>query len=135
VSSDERPLVVVDGANVVGSVPDGWWRDREAAIRRLREALGPVAVAGIGDEVEPPVDVTLVVEGAARGVESTPNVRVVSAAGAADDTIVDLVAQADPRRRRVVVTADRELRERVEALGAEVVGPRAVYPPPHPPPS
>jgi hypothetical protein len=129
VSNDERPLLVVDGANVIGSVPDGWWRDRDSAIRRLREALGPVAVAGIG-EVDPPVDVTLVVEGAAREVESTPNVRVVPASGAADDTIVDLVAKASPRRRRVVVTADRELRERVEALGAEVVGPRAVYPPP-----
>jgi hypothetical protein len=48
---------------------------------------------------------------------------VVSAAGSGDDTVVELVADA-PERRRLVVTADRELRGRVTALGAEVYGPR-----------
>ena len=77
---ESRPLLIVDGANVVGSRPDGWWRDRAGAA-------------------------------------------VVSAPGSGDDTMVELVAAA-PDRRRVVVTADRELRERVAALGAEVRGPR-----------
>ena len=32
-------VLVVDGANVVGSRPDGWWKDRAGAARRLHEAL------------------------------------------------------------------------------------------------
>lgn len=117
------PLVVVDGANVVGSVPDGWWRDRFGAAERLRDALPPVAEAGLPG-IPGPVEVVLVVEGAARGVTSIPGVRVVSASGSGDDDIVALVWEAD--RDCVVVTADRGLRERVTAIGAEVAGPRAV---------
>ena len=41
------PLLIVDAANVVGSVPDGWWRDRAGAARRLRDALRPVAGDGL----------------------------------------------------------------------------------------
>lgn len=119
------PLVVVDAANVVGSVPDGWWRDRAGAAERLRDALVPLAVEGLPG-VEGPVEVVLVVEGAARGVPTVPGVRVVAAPGSGDDAIVDVVASADPARRRVVVTADRGLRARVAELGAEVIGPRSV---------
>jgi hypothetical protein len=123
------PLVVVDGANVVGSVPDGWWRDRLGAARRLRDALGPVAAAGLAD-VPGPVEVVLVVEGGARRLADEPGpgtVRVIAAPGSGDDTIVDLVAAA--RRRCVVVSSDRGLRDRVVPLGAAVVGPRALpYP-------
>jgi rRNA-processing protein FCF1 len=63
-------------------------------------------------------------------VPATPEVRVVAASGSADDTIVELVAAEHTRggRRCVVVTADRGLRARVQAFGAEVVGPRTVYP-------
>jgi hypothetical protein len=118
-------LLVVDAANVVGSVPDGWWRDRAGAAERLRDALAGVAAAGLAD-LPGPVEVVLVVEGAARGVTGTEAVRVVAAAGSGDDAIVDLVRDAGSARRRVVVTADRELRARVQALGAEVRGPRAV---------
>jgi len=127
-----RPLVVVDAANVVGSVPNGWWRDRVGATRRLRDALAVVATQGLADapaDVTPPLDVVLVVEGAARPValeEGPETVSVISASGSADDAIVDLVAATEPERLRVVVTADRELRDRVRALGAEVVGPRAL---------
>ena len=120
---ESGPLLVVDGANVVGSRPDGWWRDRAGAAVRLRDALAPLAGAGVPPELPPPVQVVLVVEGAARHVAPTPGVDVVSAAGSGDDTVVELVAAA-PERRRVVVTADRELRARVSALGAEVRGPR-----------
>ncbi|SBT42156.1 hypothetical protein [Micromonospora auratinigra] len=116
-------LLIVDGANVVGSRPDGWWRDRAGAAARLRDALVPLAGAGVPPELPPPVEVVLVVEGAARHVPAVPGVTVVSAPGSGDDTMVELVAAA-PQRRRVVVTADRELRERVGALGAEVRGPR-----------
>lgn len=122
------PLLVVDAANVVGSVPDGWWRDRAGAATRLRDTLRPVAEAGLPD-LPGPVEVVLVVEGAARGVPGTDGVRVVAARGSGDDAIVDLVRTAGDARRRVVVTADRGLRDRVTALGAEVRGPRAVRTP------
>lgn len=118
-------LLVVDGANVVGSVPDGWWRDRPGAARRLRDALAPVATEGING-VRAPVEVVLVVEGAARDVQSIPGVRVVAAPGSGDDKIVDLVRKAGDDRTRVVVTADRALRDRVAALGASVIGPRSI---------
>ncbi|QLH24670.1 NTP pyrophosphohydrolase [Streptomyces sp. Rer75] len=126
-------LVVVDAANVVGSVPDGWWRDRHGAAERLRDRLGAVAVSGVPERAgvpdwarQPPLDIVLVVEGAARGVEPVEGVRVEAAPGSGDDLIVDLVAAREPGLLCLVVTADRELRERVTALGAEVVGPRAV---------
>jgi uncharacterized protein YaiI (UPF0178 family) len=127
-----RPVVVVDAANVVGSVPNGWWRDRVGATRRLRDALAAVAtqgLAGAAEDLTQPLDVVLVVEGAARPVaeEADPDtVSVIAAAGSGDDAIVDLVAAAVSERRTVVVTADRGLRDRVRALGAEVVGPRAL---------
>ncbi|SCL28474.1 hypothetical protein GA0070624_3700 [Micromonospora rhizosphaerae] len=123
---ETRPLLIVDGANVVGSRPDGWWRDRAGAAARLRDALAPLAERGVPPELPGPVEVVLVVEGAARDVPGAPGVRVVAAAGSGDDTIVDLVA-ATPDRRRLVVTADRELRRRVGALGAEVHGPRWLH--------
>ncbi|MFD3494087.1 NTP pyrophosphohydrolase [Streptomyces sp. NPDC058690] len=130
----ERTLVIVDAANVVGSVPDGWWRDRLGAAERLRDSLFPIAAAGLPGHPGP-VELVLVVEGAARGIASVPGVRVESAPGSGDDRIVDLVvAEAAPPANRdcVVVTADRELRRRVEAYGAQCAGPRAVRPlPPH----
>ncbi|MER6180445.1 MULTISPECIES: NTP pyrophosphohydrolase [unclassified Streptomyces] len=120
----EAPLlVIVDAANVVGSVPDGWWRDRRGAAERLRDRLAADGVPGH----EGPVELVLVVEGAARGVESVPGVRVDAAPGSGDDRMVELVAEA-AGRRVLVVTADRELRRRVMELGAEVAGPRTVRP-------
>lgn len=116
-------LVIVDAANVVGSVPDGWWRDRRGAAERLRDRLAADGIPGHAG----PVEIVLVVEGAARGVESTPGVRVESATGSGDDHMVDLVAAAGDRPC-LVVTADRELRRRVTTLGAEVTGPRTIRP-------
>jgi len=119
------PLLVVDAANVVGSVPDGWWRDRAGAAARLRDALVDVAERGLPD-LPGPLEVVLVVEGEARHVESVPGVRVVPAPGSGDDAIVDVVRTEAPGRPCAVVTADRELRRRVTALDATVLGPRAV---------
>jgi hypothetical protein len=127
-----RPLLVVDAANVVGSVPDGWWRDRAAATRRLRDALAGVAVDGLPHgpaEFAVELEVVLVVEGAAATVEGTPAVVVVAAPGSGDDAIVTLVrealsgADAGSGRVAAVVTADRGLRARVIPLGALVLGP------------
>jgi predicted RNA-binding protein with PIN domain len=115
-------LVIVDGANVVGSVPDGWWRDRRGATERLRDRLAANGVPGLADRAE----IVLVVEGAARGVEPVPGVRVEAAPGSGDDHIVELVQRAAAGRAVLVVTADRELRHRVTQRGAEVTGPRSV---------
>lgn len=126
------PLVVIDAANVIGSVPDGWWRDRRGAAVRLRDALADLAADGMSaDGVpdwarKPPLDVVLVVEGAARGITSTDTVRVVSAPRAGDDAIVELATREGAGRRCLVVTADRELRARVESVGALTCGPYAV---------
>src|SRR5689334_29929 len=75
----ERPVLVVDAANVVGSRPDGWWRDRHGATLRLRDALVPLTQA---------YQIILVVEGKARGVPPTADIEVVAAPGAGDDEIV-----------------------------------------------
>jgi hypothetical protein len=125
---DHEPLVVVDAANVVGSRPDGWWRDRAGAAVRLRDSLAPISRSGWAD-LPPPVEVVLVVEGAARETPPVDGVRVVRAERTGDDAIVDLVRSREPGRRCVVVTADRELRHRVAELGAEVRGPRWLRPP------
>jgi len=120
--------VVVDGANVMGSRPDGWWRDRAGAAVRLRDGLVRACAAGLtvpGFAGEAP-EIVLVVEGAAKAgfaalpVDSDP-VRVVLAGGSGDDAIVNLVRELSGPR--VVVTADRELRGRCVAAGASVLGP------------
>ncbi|MGW2290549.1 NTP pyrophosphohydrolase [Streptomyces phaeochromogenes] len=123
----EAPLlVIVDAANVVGSVPDGWWRDRRGAAERLRDLLVPHATDGLPGHPGP-LELVLVVEGGARGIASVPGVRVDEAPGSGDDRIVEVTAEAADRPR-LVVTADRELRRRVTELGAEVTGPRTVRP-------
>jgi 8-oxo-dGTP diphosphatase len=125
-----RLVLVVDAANVMGSRPDGWWRDRAGAAGRLRDQLAPLAVSGITELPEglSPCDrsfpdVVLVVEGAARNVTGTDEVRVVAAKGSGDDAIIDLVAEREPDTTYLVVTADRELRARAQAEGARIAGP------------
>ncbi|MFF7594187.1 NYN domain-containing protein [Streptomyces mirabilis] len=119
--TDQPLLVIIDAANVIGSVPDGWWRDRRGAAERLRDRLARDGLPGH----KGPVELVLVVEGAAKGVESVPGVRVVEAPGSGDDRIVEAVTEAGDRPV-LVVTADRELRRRVSESGAEVAGPRTV---------
>ncbi|MEV5779040.1 NTP pyrophosphohydrolase [Streptomyces antimycoticus] len=128
-------LVVVDAANVIGSVPDGWWRDRRGAAERLRDRLAVLAGTGLPDRpgvpgwaTRPPVDIVMVVEGAARGVEPVEGVRVENAPGSGDEHIVRVVAAREEGRPCLVVTADQGLRARVTALGAQVTGPRSVRP-------
>jgi predicted RNA-binding protein with PIN domain len=129
VHQDRDRLIVVDAANVVGSRPDGWWRDRAGAARRLLLKL-----AGLEERLAEPIEVVVVLEGAAReAVVDTArpgDVQVVLAKGSGDDAIVDVVRAAaaeDSGRSITVVTADRGLRERVESLGASTVGPRWIW--------
>ena len=114
--------MIVDGANVVGSVPDGWWRDRAGAAVRLRDRLARMTVDGFAGQPGP-VRFVLVVEGRARDIPETEGVRVERAPASGDDLMVDLVAAAPPDVRVVVVTPHRELRARVTRLGGWVTGP------------
>jgi hypothetical protein len=122
-------VVVVDVANVMGARPDGWWRDRAGAALRLCREVD--ALARRGDEATSEVGQwVLVLEGQARKAAAAldegepPLVRLVSAPGSGDDAIVGVVAEVVGRGETcLVVTADRELRQRCEDLGASVVGP------------
>ena len=111
--------LVVDGANVVGSRPDGWWKDRAGAARRLHDQL---LRAELGHD-----EVVLVLEGAAKaGVRAGRDlhVRTVHAPRDGDSAIVALVAElARAGERCTVVTADRTLGDLVAARGAFVMGP------------
>jgi uncharacterized protein YaiI (UPF0178 family) len=111
-------MLVIDAANVIGSRPTGWWRDRPGAARAFIERVRATVAAGGLD-----APVTVVLEGRARaGVTETDvdGVAVVHAPGVGDDTIAAVAAGG---RDVVVVTADRGLAERVRASGATVVGP------------
>lgn len=141
-----RALVVVDGANVVGSRPDGWWRDRAGAATRLHGALKQALPEGLpavplglpADHWWP--DVVLVLEGAARAADvgsptsvlaggpgRMPALEVVRAAGSGDDAIVKAAADGLTHYTDVVVvTADRALRERARAVGGTISSPSAL---------
>ena len=115
-------VLVIDAANVIGSRPDGWWRDRPGAARRFTERVRSTVAAG---RLDPPV--TVVLEGQARSGAAEAvagGVEVVHAPGECDDTIA---AIADAHPGATVVTADRGLADRVRAAGGEVVGPRWLH--------
>jgi uncharacterized protein YaiI (UPF0178 family) len=106
---------LIDAMNVIGSRPDGWWRDRQGAVRNLVDQVR----AWAGDE-----QVTVVLDTGPDDLLGTVgSVTVVRASrrgrNAADDEIVRLVEE-DPDA--LVVTSDAELAARVRALGARVEG-------------
>ena len=111
----------MDGMNVIGSRPDGWWRDLDRAVVRLARCLAAwraaehVAAAVVFDGGPPPGLEELDLGGL--GVTFAGRGR------AADDEIVRQVG-VDPDPGSVtVVTSDRPLAERVRAAGAgEVLG-------------
>lgn len=112
-------MLLIDAANVVGSRPTGWWRDRARAagqfVDRVRSATGRSGLAA---------PVVIVLEGQARhGVEEgvVDGVEVVHAPGEGDDTLVALAEAAG--EHVVLVSADRALADRCRAVGCDVVGP------------
>jgi 8-oxo-dGTP diphosphatase len=147
----QQVTIVVDVANVMGSRPDGWWRDRPGAAVRLHAEIVRLARSGRAllppaphdpddpDDPAPAPGFVMVLEGAARaaaarlaaaepdadadgtGPVRPGEVRVVQARGSGDDAIVAVVRELPGRR--AVVTADRELRARCVAAGAEILGP------------
>lgn len=118
-------MLFVDAMNVLGSRPDGWWRDRDAALRRLVTevdawaARSDVAVVVVADG-RPPPDLPA-------GRHGHVEVSYADRRGpdAADDAIVARLAACDDPNSHEVVTADRALRDRVAELGAAVSGPRS----------
>ena len=110
---------LVDGMNVIGTRPDAWWKDRDAAMHRLVDQLERW-VAVDGDDVtvvferkpSPPIRSTVI------AVTHAPKPK----RNAADDEIVRLLT-ADPEPHAIrVVTSDRWLAERAWGLGASVEG-------------
>lgn len=120
-------VLIVDVANVMGSRPDGWWRDRAGAAARLVASLEPL----VGGEVAGPEGdplrverIVAVVEGQARGVAGTSSVEVVAAPRDGDTTVVAVAGQVlAAGGAPLTVTADRGLRARLPA-GAATAGPR-----------
>ncbi|HEX7210835.1 MAG TPA: NYN domain-containing protein [Propionibacteriaceae bacterium] len=117
-------VLIVDGANVVGSRPDGWWRDRAGAARRLHEQLLAAVL--------PYDEIVLILEGKARqGIPAGQDgrLRTVHAPGSGDDAIVEAViaeVEIGDGREVTVATADRVLRDRVKAAGARSVSPSSL---------
>lgn len=113
---------IVDGMNLIGSRPDGWWRDRPAARRRLVEDLARFG-GSRGEEVE------VVFDGAWRDEEvaagAAAGVVVAFAPGgpdAADRAIARLARTVDDPAGTTVVTSDAALAEEVRAAGVGVLG-------------
>ena len=120
-----KRTVIVDGNNVMGSRPDGWWRDRAEAAGRLVVEIAPMARnhggawtivfdgPGPPDMAPPPECLAVVHSGHDRR-------------DGADDRIVEMVGALPDPATALVYTSDSALRARVRALGAEVAGARAL---------
>ena len=111
--------LLVDGSNVLGARPDGWWRDRPAAVARLAGALDVYAVAGDHRLIA-------VFDGAPVALPALrrADVRFASRRGrdAADDDLAALVAADPDPAGLLVVTSDAALAARARALGATATG-------------
>lgn len=115
--------IVIDVMNVIGSRPDGWWRDRPAAARRLVAALRRFA-ANHDDEIVAVLDGRLLA-GLPEGEHD--GVRVLYAPGgpnAADRRIVAFLAEQPDADAWTVVTSDAALGRDVRLLGARTEGAR-----------
>ena len=118
-----RPRLVVDALNVIGSRPTGWWRDRNGAILRFARDLRALVEADSRS-------ITLIIDGRPlaelpQGQHGDLDVLYASRSGqnAADDRIVEFVAAAPEPGKLEVVTADRDLIDRVRLHGVRVSGP------------
>jgi predicted RNA-binding protein with PIN domain len=118
-----RAMVVVDGNNVMGSRPDGWWRDRSGAVRRLLARLQcyaatiPEALTLVLDVAQPDLP-----EGDQGGVRVTYARR--SGPNAGDDRVIEILRDLDGNDTGAVrvITSDRALAEEARRLGAAVTG-------------
>jgi nicotinic acid mononucleotide adenylyltransferase/predicted RNA-binding protein with PIN domain len=122
IAAEARPRVIVDGNNVMGSRPDGWWRDRQGAAERIVRELQERA-ARTGERIAVVFDgspLSAYPEGVHDGVLVAYARR--SGRNAADDRIADEVERDHHPASLTVITSDRELARRIEAAGARVRG-------------
>jgi hypothetical protein len=120
-------IVIIDVANVLGSRPDGWWRDRASAAARLLDRLAALPGAEVTDPDGHPARIDrliAVLEGTARAVPAPAPaaLEVVLAEHDGDAAIVVLAEELPADATVMVVTADRGLRQRLPA-GTVAVGP------------
>jgi predicted RNA-binding protein with PIN domain len=116
-AEEEQVRWLVDAMNVIGTRPDGWWKDRDAAMVGLVEHLERW-VAATGE------DVTVVFERPPAPPISSPALKIAHAPqrgpNAADDEIVRRLREHPAPRHVRVVTSDRALAVRARSLGATV---------------
>lgn len=130
-SDPETPeaVLIVDGNNVMGAVPDGWWRNRPAAIRRLHARLACHQSQAI-HQGQAAQRVLLVLDvpqpDLPAGVHDNVEVQYPQRRGrdAADDRIIEILNELDGADT-TVITSDRALADRARAFGAAVVGARS----------
>ena len=101
---DVRPALVIDTANVMGSVPDGWWKDRAraaeklvAAFARLNRSGIPARVLQLPEDIWYP-DITVVLEGGARSAQGSGDLDVIRADGSGDDAVITAVRELEGGR-------------------------------------
>jgi hypothetical protein len=112
-------VLLIDAANVIGSRPTGWWKDRPGAARAFVDRIRTAARRGSLSE-----PVVVVLEGKARGgVEPgmADGVTVLHAPGSGDDMLLAVIAEVTGPI--TLVSADREFRQRAEVFGADVARP------------
>lgn len=106
---------LIDGMNVIGSRPDKWWNDPDRAMHLFAETIDDYA-RSTGEHV------TVVFDKAPKSPPKTTHAVVTSASrrgrNAADHEIVEMVKREEDPSRLTVVTSDKRLRERVQALGS-----------------
>lgn len=109
---------IVDAMNVIGSRPDGWWKDRNEAMRAFAKLVDERAGATSKD-------IAIIFDSDPGPLPQTNHIDIVIARrrgpNAADHEIERLVAADDDPGRLRVVTSDRALIEKVTALGAKVI--------------
>ena len=108
---------LIDGMNVIGSRPDGWWKDRDAAMGRLvgelelwAESHGDDVTVVFERQPSPPIvsELVDVAHATRRGAD------------AGDDEIVRRLKTADDPESFTVVTSDKRLAGRIKAIGAGI---------------
>jgi predicted RNA-binding protein with PIN domain len=112
-------MLLIDGMNLIGVRPDGWWKDRGQAMRLLAWELRAFA-EDTGEQLTVVFDgrpIADVMRGHGIKVQFAPG-----GANAADRRIEQLLADHRDPGSVTVVTSDKALVRAVTEAGAEVIG-------------